>query len=114
MGIVATMFVRYPKAIDFSCGFQSDLPSGTCSKAWRERSASRFISASKKSFRFMLGMITKERSRDISECDELLNEPQRGGRVTEPGALATGSRNRRWIIDPPRYAAHPHPTSPKG
>src|SRR5437764_14218247 len=102
MGIVATMLVRYPKAIDFSCGFQSDLPSGTCSKAWRERSASRFISASKKSFRFMLGMITKERSRDISECDELLNEPQSGGRVTEPG-VSDRVIESTSSFDPPRY-----------
>src|SRR5262245_55991687 len=50
MGIVATMFARYPKTIDFSCGFQSYLPAGTCSKARFDRSISRLISANRYSF----------------------------------------------------------------
>src|SRR6476646_7450075 len=50
MGIVATMFARYPKIIDFSCGFQSYLSAGTCSKARLDRSISRSISDDKNSF----------------------------------------------------------------
>src|SRR5688572_12936409 len=53
-GIVATMFAKYPKTIDFSCGFQSYLPSGACSKARRERPTSRSNSACKNSVSFML------------------------------------------------------------
>src|SRR5262249_25566268 len=54
MGIVATMFARYPKIIDFSCGFQSYLPAGTCSRARRDRSISRLISANKNSVNLIL------------------------------------------------------------
>src|SRR5262245_54318095 len=50
MGIVATMYARYPNTIDFSCGFQSYLSAGACSKARLDRSISRLISANKNSF----------------------------------------------------------------
>src|SRR2546426_3509671 len=53
VGIVATMFARYPKIIDFSCGFQSYLPVGTCSRARRERSTSLSSSARKNSVSFI-------------------------------------------------------------
>src|SRR5260370_889903 len=49
----STMFARYPKIIDFSCGFQSYLPSGASSKARRERSTSRSNSATKNSVSFI-------------------------------------------------------------
>src|SRR5712691_8988336 len=52
-GIIATMSARYPKIIDLSCGFQSYLPSGTCSNVRLERSTSRSSSARKSSVSFI-------------------------------------------------------------
>src|SRR5687767_6296248 len=80
VGIVATMFARYPKSIDFSCGFQSYLPSGTCSKAWRERSTSLFNSARKNSVSFMCVSLLHD------VCGHHTAEKANWGKVERPKA----------------------------
>src|SRR5258705_5652167 len=85
-GIVATMFARYPKIIDFSCGFQSYLPSGTCSRARRERSTSRSISASRYSVSFILASSSKR----ASQTDRTRARPQ--------GSRRPRARHQRRVL----------------
>src|ERR1700694_5136885 len=94
VGIVATIFARYPKIIDFSCGFQSYLPSGTCSSARRERSTSRSSSAKNNSVSFIASPLHAL----------LLDDRQRGRRHDELDEFLGGSTLRRgWA-----YASHHH------
>src|SRR5579883_3460480 len=53
--MLATSAARYPKDIDFSCGFQSLRPSGTRSSARRVEAASRSRSARNNSVIFIIG-----------------------------------------------------------
>src|SRR6266851_3724366 len=93
MGIVATMFARYPKIIDFSCGFQSYLPSGACSRARRERSTSRSNSASRNSVSFILVSLSYPQITKITQTS--YNGKEQGAKGEERGR----KKSPKWATD---------------
>src|SRR5260370_15654510 len=98
IGIVATMFARYPKIIDFSCGFQSYLPSGACSRAWRERSTSRSNSASRNSVSFILVSLSypQIRQRLCRQVITAKSREQRAKRVADERVPDGPQINADW------------------
>ena len=69
--MAATRVARYPSGIDFSCGFQPGLPSGTRSRTRRLTGASRSTCAEKKSVIFMETSLVWDRN-DGSQAPETI------------------------------------------